>query len=126
MTLLRFCLFAVLTACAPEKTSADTSDPLTLPEDEPEEETEACVVSVRVETVPVEELPDPVVGDSWYLLMYCDETLMLGASVLRIEPSHLGTLDPEDPIITFVSAGVGEIQYQIGSTQVKIPVTIQE
>jgi hypothetical protein len=126
MNLFQLCLFAVLTACAPEKKSADTSDPLTLPQDEPEEESEPCVISVRVETVPVEELPNPVVGESWYLLMYCDETLMLGASVLRIEPSHLGTLDPEDPVITFAAAGSGEIQYQIGSTQVKIPVTIQE
>lgn len=126
MNLYRLFFFAALTSCTPEKDPVDTSDPLSLPQDDTAEEAEPCVLSVRVDAVPVEDLPDPVVGESWYLLMYCDETLMLGASVLRIEPSHLGTLDPEDPIITFAAAGSGNILYQVGSRQVDIPVTIQE
>ena len=119
-------LFAALSACTPEKGSVDTSDPLSLPQDDTAEESEPCVLSVRVDAVDVADLSDPVVGESWFLLMYYDETLMLGASVLRIDPSHLGTLDPTDPIITFVAAGSGIIHYQVGSRQVEIPVTIQE
>jgi hypothetical protein len=127
MNLFRLLLFLALSSCSPEKSAVDTSDPLSFSQDDTAEESdEPCVLSVRVAAVPVADLPDPVVGESWYLLMYCDETLLLGASVLRIEPSHLGTLDPEDPIITFAAAGSGEIQYQVGSRQVATPVTIQE
>ena len=123
--LLIFCL--CLASCSSDDKSADTSDPLSMGRDDTAvEEDEPCVLSVRVDATLVDDLPDPVVGDSWYLLMYSDETLLLGASVLRIEPSHLGTLDDEDPIITFAAAGDGEIRYQVGNRQVNTPVTIRE
>ena len=111
--------------CA-DSTTADTSD-ATLNIDEPgAENSEACETSVRVNAVPVEELPNPRVGDSWTLIMYCDDTVLMGPAVLRIDPSDLATLDSSSPTLTFIKAGSGEIEYQLGTRRVAIPVTIEE
>ena len=111
--------------CA-DSTTADTSD-ATLNIDEPDSENaEACETSVRVNAVPVEELPNPRVGDSWTLIMYCDDTVLMGPAVLRIDPTDLATLDSATPTLTFIKAGAGEIEYQLGNRRVAIPVTIEE
>lgn len=123
MTALFFSL--LILGCANEP-AADTSDASINMGTEPEEETGACEVSVRVDAVPVEELPNPSVGDSWTLIMYCDETVLMGPAVLRINPADLATLEDSTPTLNFVKAGTGEIQYQLGNRKADIPVTIED
>ena len=116
---------AFFAACDQNK-SIDTSDPeLSIgPGDTGTEE--PCQISVRANGIPVADLANPTVGDDWYLIMYCDETILMGPAVLQINPTHLATVDSEDPILTFVAAGEGEIRYQLGNRQAHIPVTIEE
>ncbi len=121
----RILLVLLTFGCGGQKTG-DTADASINIGDRPEEETEDCEVSVKVDAIPVEELANPVVGDSWTLIMYCDETILMGPAVLRIYPADLATLDASMPTLTFVKAGSGEIQYQLGSRRVDIPVTIEE
>jgi hypothetical protein len=121
----RFLLTLLLAGCVYDK-PMDTSEAELNLGDSPEEESEDCELSVRVDAVPVAELPNPSVGDSWTLIMYCDEVILMGPAVLRIYPADLATLDVSFPTFTFVKAGSGEIQYQMGSRRVDIPVTIEE
>jgi hypothetical protein len=115
----------LLLGCADEP-ATDTSDASINVGPETEPETEGCEVSVRVDAVPVEELPNPSVGDSWTLIMYCDETVLMGPAVLRIHPADLATLEVSTPTLNFVKAGTGEIQYQLGNRKADIPVTIED
>ena len=116
---------AFFTACDQNK-SMDTSDPeLTIESGDTGTE-QPCQISVRANGIPVEDLANPTVGDDWYLIMYCDETILMGPAVLQINPTHLATVDSEDPILTFVATGEGEIRYQLGNRQAHIPVTIEE
>ena len=111
--------------CA-DSTPVDTSE-ATLTVDEPDSESsESCAVSVRVNAVPVDELPNPRVGDSWTLIMYCDDTVLMGPAVLRIDPADLASLDSSSPTLTFIKAGSGEIQYQLGNRRAAIPVIIED
>jgi len=121
----RFLLALLLGGCAPDK-SMDTSEAELNLGDSPKEESEDCELSVRVDAVPVAELANPLVGDTWTMIMYCDEVILMGPAVLRIYPADLATLDASSPTFTFVKAGTGEIQYQMGSRRVDIPVTIEE
>jgi len=121
-------LFALilLTACGDTK-STDTAEPeLNLEGKDTGEEEQPCAISVRANGIPVGDLANPSIGDDWYLVMYCDETILMGPAVLQIQPTHLATVDSEDPILTFVAAGDGEILYQLGNRQAHIPVTIEE
>lgn len=119
-------ILALLTACSDDKTTDTSEADLTIETGDTGIEEEPCEISVRANGIPVENLADPSVGDEWYLIMYCDEVILLGAAVLQIHPTHLATVDPEDPILTFVAAGDGEIRYQVGNRQAHLPVTIEE
>jgi len=111
-------------ACATDA-ELDTGEPALNTDESDSGQPDACEVSVRVDAVPVSEMPNPSVGDSWTLIMYCDETILMGPAVLRIEPADLATLADDTPTMTFIKAGTGEIQYQIGSRKADIPVTIE-
>ena len=117
---------ALLAACNDNKSTATSEAGLILEPADTGIEEEPCEISVRANGIPVEDLANPSVGDDWYLIMYCDEVILLGAAVLQIFPTHLATVDPEDPILTFVATGEGEIRYQLGNRQAHIPVTIEE
>lgn len=111
-------------ACATDA-ALDTGEPALNTEESDSAQPDACEVSVRVDAVPISEMANPTVGDSWTLIMYCDETILMGPAVLRIEPADLATLADDTPTMTFIKAGQGEIQYQIGSRKVDTPVTIE-
>lgn len=115
---------ALLLACSTDAATDTADGDLNLDQTD-SGQPEACEVSVRVDAVPVSEMPNPTVGESWTLIMYCDETILMGPAVLRIEPADLATLDETTPTLTFIKAGMGEIQYQIGSRKVNIPVRIE-
>ncbi len=117
---------ALLAACNSDK-STDTADAeLNIEATDTGTDDPPCEISVRANGIPVEDLANPSVGDDWYLIMYCDDTILMGPAVLQIHPTHLATVDPENPILTFVETGDGEIRYQLGNRQSRIPVTIEE
>ena len=118
-------LWLGLLGCADSK-PLDTSEATLTVDDTDSESSDACTVSVRVDAVPVDELPNPRVGDSWTLIMYCDDTVLMGPAVLRIDPADLATLDSSSPTLTFIKAGSGEIHYQLGSRRAAIPVIIED
>jgi len=107
-------------------TPLDTSEATLDIGDSDSENSEPCDVSVRVNAVPVNDLPNPRVGESWTLIMYCDDTVLMGPAVLRIDPTDLATLDSSSPTLTFIKAGAGEIEYQLGNRRVIIPVIIED
>lgn len=121
-----FLALAFFAACDENK-STDTADSvLSIESGDTGAEEQPCQISVRANGIPVADLANPTVGDDWYLIMYCDETILMGPSVLQINPTHLATVDSEAPILTFVASGEGEIRYQLGNRQAHIPVTIEE
>ena len=119
---LLFCM-----ACASEKdtgdTGGDTADTGHIERPEP---TEQCEPEVKVEGTPVSELPSPAPGDSWYMLLYCDGTLQVGTYVLQADPAELVSIDSEEPIVTFVSAGTVELEYRMGSKSTTFSVPIAD
>ena len=119
-------LLAMVWAGCSTKDATDASDTSVNLGEDTAAETRACDVSVRVDNVPIEEMGNPTVGESWTLIMYCDETVLMGPAVLRIDPADLATLDDSYPTLTFIKAGTGEIQYQLGSRRVDTTVTIEE
>lgn len=55
----------------------------------------------------------PVVGDYWEVFLWCDDTLMTGTMLMRIDPPALA--DIEDYHLTFNEAGAGTLFVQVGS-----------
>jgi len=117
---------AFLSACDENKSTDTAEAELTISPGDTGTEEQPCEITVRANGIPVEDLANPSIGDDWYLIMYCDEVILMGPAVLQIFPTHLATVDPEDPILTFVATGDGEIRYQLGNRQAHIPVTIEE
>ena len=66
---------------------------------------------------------DPVVGDEWTVWLRCDGALLLGASVIGIDPPELATV--ADNLLTFVQAGAGTVSVQTGAFSATQDVTIQ-
>ena len=123
--MMRALFWLGLLGCA-DSTPLDTSEATLTVSESGSESSESCAVSVRVNAVPVDELPNPRVGESWTLIMYCDDTVLMGPAVLRIEPPDLASLDSSSPTLTFIKAGAGEIEYQLGNRRVAIPVIIED
>jgi hypothetical protein len=119
-TLLLFML-----ACGPGKdTGLDTS---AVDADVPDPKTgEGCTHHLRVNGTPIEEMGSPRVGTSWYVLLWCDNILEQGPSVLQISPPHLASVDPSDPIMTFEATGNGTVSMQVGTLFAENAVTIQD
>lgn len=112
-------------ACAEPKDSAAPSEADTAIDTSPTPNTtERCEPEVKVDGVLVEEMPAPRVGDSWYLLMYCDGTLQLGTFTLQIDPPDRASVDPEEPVLTFLSEGEASVTYRVGSDAATIPLSV--
>ena len=127
MTFTRLVPLLLCLACAAEKddldSGGDTADTgfIELP-DRPE----ACDPEVRVDGTPVSELASPSPGDQWYVLMFCDDVLQMGTYVLQADPAALVSVDPAEPILTFVAAGTVDIEYRVGSDSTTFAVTITD
>lgn len=67
---------------------------------------------------------EPVVGDVWTVWMYCDDALMMGAMVIRFEPTDMASFD--ENVLTWVKAGTGVLTIQAGSTKAELEVTVAE
>jgi hypothetical protein len=118
-------LLLMLLACGPGgDTGLDTSP---ADADVPDPKTgEGCTHHLRVNGTPISEMGPPRVGTSWYVLLWCDNILEQGPSVLQIAPPHLATVDPRNPILTFAATGNGTISMQVGTLYAEDPVTIQD
>jgi hypothetical protein len=118
-------LLLMLLACGPGgDTGLDTSP---ADADVPDPKTgEGCTHHLRINGTPISEMGPPRVGTSWYVLLWCDNILETGASVLQIAPPHLATMDNSNPMLTFAATGNGTISMQVGTLYAEDPVTIQD
>jgi len=84
-----------------------------------------CESHIRVHGSRLSELGNPRVGESWEVLMWCDNILELGAYVLQINPPRLGTVDQSDPIVTFRTEGSGTLFLQVGLKEAEEDITVR-
>lgn len=68
----------------------------------------------------------PVVGDTWTVLLYCDDALMTGASVLNIDPPSAATIEEDTTTLTWVEAGTATVRLQVGSRSDEVTVEVGE
>jgi hypothetical protein len=67
--------------------------------------------------------PDyPVVGDEWTVLLYCDDALVMGALIIRVEPASMALQN--ENVITWVEAGTATLTVQKGSDIVETQVEV--
>ena len=120
---LFFCLLllpiglAAGVACgATEDTGGDTSqeDPI------PEAEGWDCD-ELHIE---VNGADEPVVGDTWVVWLWCDDTLMAGVSRLSFDPPDFASIDNNEA--TFLYAGEATMQMQVGALRATQEVTVGE
>jgi len=87
---------------------------------------EGCTHHLRVNGQTLDEAGNARVGESWTVLLWCDNILEQGPSVLRINPANLATIDSSDPILTFVRTGEGLISMQVGTMSAEEFITVQD
>ena len=128
MNPVRFLPLVLCLGCGTSKDSADSAVAeatdtgfIEVPERPP-----ACDPEIRVDGVDINDLGNPAPGDSWFVLMYCDDTPQLGTYVLQADPAELVSIDAEDPIITFLSVGTVDFTYRVGGDTANFSVTIAE
>ena len=72
--------------CSPEHEDSD-SGPVVV---DTEEDEECGTIQVKFDG------PDqPVVGDTWTVLLYCDDALLMGPVVIQVTPTSLATIDEQ-------------------------------
>lgn len=106
------------TSCSEAKDTGEAED--TAPVFVPVEEDEGCAqVELRYDG------PDaPVVGDQWTLLLFCDDALLTGSSVIRWAPDELGTLN--ENVFTFGAAVTGTLTMKVGTHTAEREVSVGE
>jgi hypothetical protein len=92
------------------------SDPLPGPVDT--EEDELCA-ETRVD---FDGPAEPSVGDTWSVLLYCDDALLMGPMVIQVTPSSLATVG--EHTVTFVEAGTGTIRINSGAIRYETDVEV--
>ncbi|MFT7519163.1 MAG: hypothetical protein ACI9MC_001303 [Kiritimatiellia bacterium] len=69
--------------------------------------------------------PDmPRVGDTWTVLLKCDEAVMVGPMILRFDPSEFALISENE--VTFQSEGEAEMRVQVGSYVERMTVVVTE
>jgi len=115
--LLSVAIVAVGVGCGVEEdTGGDTSQECTIPEAEGWDCDE-----LHIEVQGTEE---PVVGDSWVVWLWCDDTLMAGVSRLSFDPPDFASIDNNEA--TFLYAGEATMQMQVGALRATQEVTVGE
>lgn len=66
---------------------------------------------------------EPVVGDEWTVWLRCDGALLMGASVISVDPPELATI--ADNLLTFAQTGTGTVHVQTGAFSASQDVTVQ-
>lgn len=62
-------------------------------------------------------------GDSWTLLLWCDDILLLGAARISFDPLDFASKS-EDGVVTFAQAGDGTVTMQVGNKRQSRDVTV--
>ena len=65
---------------------------------------------------------EPQVGDSWTVLVRCDDATITGPVIVRVEPDDFATLD--ENTITFTTVGDGVVKGQAGAFRAERDVTV--
>ena len=108
---------ALMVGCLPSSDEVEETGSVDQP---PEVEFDGCdELEIRY-TGPDE----PVVGDSWSVLLYCDGALLTGPLVLRFNPPEFATID--ENTVTFVQVGTAEMRVQVGAMRETMDVTVTE
>lgn len=66
----------------------------------------------------------PAVGDEWGIFLWCDDTLLTGATVVRFDPPEIAELYENNA--TFVEAGDAMLYMQVGRYNGSRAVTVSE
>ena len=96
----------------------EDTEPEVVEEEEPEYE--ECV-ELSYEVLGPEE---PVVGDTWIVWARCDGATLIGATVLRFDPSDFASLD--ENTATFLYAGTGTMKLRVGNQNFEQEVVVAE
>jgi hypothetical protein len=102
-----------------DDSQAPSDDSSTVPTDDTSEQVEACE-ELEIE---FEGPPQPRVGDSWTLQLFCDGALMLN-TILRFDPPEFASVD--DMTATFLYAGTATLRMQAGTTREYLEVTVTD
>lgn len=66
----------------------------------------------------------PVVGDTWTIFLWCSDTLLTGATVVRFDPPQIAELYENEA--TFIEAGDAMLYMQVGRYTGERSVTVGE
>ena len=118
-------LLTVLLACG--KTSSDSGDPPgsedtssgTSDRDDDDDDGGCDELSIKV----LGEDP-PSVGDEWTVYMKCDDAVLTGTSVVRVDPVEMALV--YDNVLTWQEAGECLLSVQVGGFKEEETVTIGE
>lgn len=124
MKSLRWIALFTLAACQSDKVDSAVAESADTGEIEQPERTEQCAPELKVDGTPIENLPAPMPGDSWYVLMYCDGALQIGTYILQADPPERVSIDSEEPIVTFLSEGMVTLDYRMGSKRASVELQI--
>ncbi|MFZ5482145.1 MAG: hypothetical protein ACOZNI_35620 [Myxococcota bacterium] len=105
-------------ACAaPEEDSGEPAD------DTPPEETEEALTCETLE-VRVDGVDPPHVGDTWSVILACDDAVLTGTGRVSVDPPDFASID--NLRVTFLYAGEGTVKMQVGSYRAERAVEVLE
>ncbi|MSP55532.1 MAG: hypothetical protein EXR69_08015 [Myxococcales bacterium] len=108
----------LLAACAAPV--ADDSAPVAIDEPDDTDDDFTC----ETPEIHVNGNDPPVVGDYWEVLLWCDDTLLMGAMHMSIVPPDMATI--EDYTMTFNLSGTGALSVQVGTIKATRDVVVSE
>ena len=72
----------------------------------------------------IDATPDPRVGETWQLRMFCHDSLMTGANILQFAPPSRATVAAEMTDATFMESGPTSMLLQSGNIQYRTDLTV--
>ncbi len=81
-------------------------------------------LQIKINGERIETVDDPRVGDVWQVFMFCHNQLMTGANVLQFSPPSIATVEDNETVATFNSAGNASMMMQSGTTQYRTDLTV--
>ena len=67
---------------------------------------------------------DPIVGDNWTVFLHCDNALLLGGYIVRLDPYDMASIKGNE--IEFTSEGIADLSIQSGVWVATTTVTVGE
>lgn len=113
-------LIASLLACAPDEVVDTGPDAEVVDTEDSGSDQPTCdTAEIRVDG----EDP-PTVGDEWNIFLWCDDTLLMGATIVRFDPPEIAEL--YENTATFVEPGEAVLYMQVGRYTGSRTVTVSE